>query len=152
MTTIVVLNIGGNMLRVECDGLARDNILPKNIVLTGCKELDTEARDGGTLDTKMWSVPESLVMSYAVGKASAPAPVAVPVEAPVAAPAEAEVPTLATTLTEEQKEARRQRYARRDEETRSRRGKPLPTAEVTEKEAAPRKKGGRRKRVADPTP
>ena len=46
MTTIVVLNVNGTMIRVECDGLARDAVLSKNVVLTGCKELDTEARDG----------------------------------------------------------------------------------------------------------
>ena len=45
MTTIVVLSINGAPLRVECDGPARDSILPKNIILTGqgAKLIDFEA-------------------------------------------------------------------------------------------------------------
>ena len=46
-------------------------------MLTGCRELDTEAHDGRSLETKIWSVPESMVLSYAVGSLPAPAPASV---------------------------------------------------------------------------
>jgi hypothetical protein len=118
MTTIVVLSINGTPLRVECDGLARDSLLPKNVVLTGCKELDTEARDGKILDTKLWSVPESIFMSYAVGRQHTE-------EAIVETPALAHEPPPAIEvvqeLTDEQKQERRKRYAERDEATNKRR-------------------------------
>ncbi len=153
MTTIVVLNISGTMIRVECDGLARDAVLPKNIVLTGCRELDTEARDGTALDTKLWSVPETVVLSYAMGRVATPAPV----EAPAAAPETGSV--VKHVWTEEEKAARRARYAARDEATRSRRAarkaklaqEAAPAVE-TAAEPVPKKKGGRRKKATDPAP
>jgi len=125
MITIVLLNISGSLVRVECDGVARDNLLAGNVVLAGCRELDTEARNGGTLDTRVWSVPESAIISYAVGKLPVkeePAPA--PVEA---APAPAE-PTLELTMTEEQKAARRARYERLDDMARAGRAKRVPAA------------------------
>ena len=118
MTTIVVLSINGTPLRVECDGLARDSLLPKNVVLTGCRELDTEARDGKILDTKLWSVPESIVMSYAVGRHHAEEEV---VATPAPAPEPPPAIEVVQELTDEQKEERRKRYAERDEATRKRR-------------------------------
>jgi len=132
MTTIVVLSINGTPLRVECDGLARDQLLAKNVVLTGCKELDTEGRDGLPLDTKIWSVPESLVISYAVGKTRETEP---------AAAATVEVaPAIEVVqeLTDEQKEARRRRYAASDALLS---GKKPPAAKkpAAKKPAAPKK-------------
>lgn len=152
MTTIVVLNISGTMIRVECDGLARDAVLPKNVVLTGCKELDTEARDGTALDTKLWSVPESVILSYAMGRIATPAPV----EAPAASPETGSV--VKHVWTEEEKAARRARYAARDEATRTQRAsrKAKPVAEATPapeaQEPSPKKTGGRRKKTTDPAP
>ena len=78
MVTIVAVSINGSVVRVQCDGLSRDSILSKNIVLAGCKELDTEGRYGAAVDTKIWSLPESMILSYAVGHlpvVQAPAPV-----------------------------------------------------------------------------
>ena len=147
MTTIVVLNVNGTMIRVECDGLARDAVLAKNVVLNGCKELDTEARDGDALDTKLWSVPEAAVMSYAVGK--------IP---PKEAPAVAEAPSVADpperVWTEEEKAARRARYEARDAEVRERRAErvaPAPAADAEKKDAPakPRKRASRKKKPAD---
>jgi len=145
MTTIVVLNVNGTMIRVECDGLARDAVLSKNIVLTGCKELDTEARDGDALDTKLWSVPEAAVLSYAVGKVP-------PKEAPVveAAPPVVEPPE--RVWTEEEKAARRARYEARDAEVRERRAErvaPAADAEKKDVPTKPRKREGRQKKPAD---
>lgn len=145
MTTIVVLNVNGTMIRVECDGLARDAVLSKNIILTGCKELDTEARDGDALDTKLWSVPEAAVLSYAVGKVP-------PKEAPVveAAPPVPEPPE--RVWTEEEKAARRARYEARDSAVRERRAeRAAPAADAEKKDAPtkPRKREGRQKKPAD---
>ena len=78
MVTIVAVSINGSVVRVQCDGLSRDSVLSKNIVLAGCKELDTEGRDGVAVDTKIWSLPESMILSYAVGHlpvVQVPAPV-----------------------------------------------------------------------------
>jgi len=78
MVTIVAVSINGSVVRVQCDGLSRDSVLSKNIVLAGCKELDTEGRDGVAVDTKIWSLPESMILSYAMGHlpvVQAPAPV-----------------------------------------------------------------------------
>jgi len=148
MTTIVVLNVNGTMIRVECDGIARDAVLSKNIVLTGCKELDTEARDGDALDTKLWSVPEAAVLSYAVGKVPAK-------EAPVveAAPPVTEPPE--RVWTEEEKAARRARYDARDTTVRERHAARVnKPAEVKQAEepAKPAKRERRRKKPADAAP
>jgi hypothetical protein len=144
MTTIVVLNVNGTMIRVECDGLARDAVLAKNVVLTGCKELDTEARDGDALDTKLWSVPEAAVLSYAVGKVP-------PKEAPMAA-APPVVDPPERVWTEEEKAARRARYEARDAEVRERRAERVAPAADAEKKDAPaktRKRASRKKKPAD---
>ena len=148
MTTIVVLNVNGTMIRVECDGIARDAVLSKNIVLTGCKELDTEARDGDALDTKLWSVPEAAVLSYAVGKVPPKEPPAAPAPAPVEAPPE-------RVWTEEEKAARRARYDARDAAVRERRAARVnKPAEVKQAEepAKPAKRERRRKKPADAAP
>jgi hypothetical protein len=148
MTTIVVLNVNGTMIRVECDGIARDAVLSKNIVLTGCKELDTEARDGDALDTKLWSVPEAAVLSYAVGKVPPKEPPAAPAPAPVEAPPE-------RVWTEEEKAARRARYDARDAAVRERRAARVnKPAEVKQAEepAKPDKRERRRKKPADAAP
>ena len=148
MTTIVVLNVNGTMIRVECDGIARDGVLPKNIVLTGCKELDTEARDGDALDTKLWSVPEGAVLSYAVGKVPPKEPPAAPAPVPVEAPPE-------RVWTEEEKAARRARYDARDAAVRERRAARVnKPAEVKQAEepAKPAKRERRRKKPADAAP
>lgn len=116
MATIVLLNISGSLVRVECDGIARDNLLAGNVVLAGCRELDTEARNGGTLDTRVWSVPESAVVSYAVGK--------LPVkEEPVTVEPPPVEPEPVPMLTDEEKEARRARYDRMDAAIRGSRAK-----------------------------
>jgi len=133
MTTIVVLSINGTPLRVECDGLARDSLLSKNVVLTGCKELDTEGSDGKILDTKLWSVPESIVMSYAVGRHHvAEEVIATPAPAPEPPPAIEVV----QALTDEQKEERRKRYDDRDEATRKRRAAAAKRARAAKKNNA----------------
>ena len=153
MTTIVVLNVNGTMIRVECDGFARDAVLSKNIVLTGCKELDTEARDGDALDTKLWSVPEAAVLSYAVGKVPPKEAPVVEVALPVAEPPPERV------WTEEEKAARRARYDARDTAVRERRAArvapvapatPAADAAKSDAPAKPRKRReGRQKKPAD---
>jgi hypothetical protein len=151
MTTIVVLNVNGTMIRVECDGIGRDAVLSKNIVLTGCKELDTEARDGDALDTKLWSVPEGAVLSYAVGKVPPKEPPAAPAPVPVEAPPE-------RVWTEEEKAARRARYDGRDAAVRKRRAAradkaaEVKPAEEPAKPAKPAKRARRRKKPADAAP
>jgi hypothetical protein len=122
MTTVVVLNISGNVQLVECDGIARDGLIRSNIVLTGCKEFDTEDKDGKPLDTKVWSVHESLVVSYAVGNK---APKEEPVEeAPVeVAPAEpVRIPSLdEVEIDPARREQIRQQRAKVDQAARERR-------------------------------
>jgi hypothetical protein len=111
MVTIVVVNVNGTMLRVACDGLAKDQVVARNVVLTGCKELDTEGRDGQPLDTRVWSIPEALIVSYAMGK---------PYEAPLAESEPAEEPP-PREPTPEEREAIRQRSVRIDTAARERR-------------------------------
>jgi hypothetical protein len=121
MTTVVVLNISGNVRLVECDGLARDGLIKSNIVLTGCKEFDTEDKEGKPFDTKVWSIHESLVVSYAVGNK---APQEAPVEAPVeVAPVEpAKIPSLdEVEIDPARREQIRQARARVDQAARERR-------------------------------
>lgn len=109
MITIVAISINGTVVRVQCDGLARDAHLSRNIVLTGCRELDTEAPDGRSLETKIWSVPESMVLSYAVGSLPAPPP----------APAVNVDPT--ANMTPEELKAHRERRRKVDAAARERR-------------------------------
>jgi hypothetical protein len=111
MVTVVVVNVNGTLLRVACDGLAKDQVIARNVVLTGCKELDTEGRDGQPLDTRVWSVPEALIVSYAMGK---------PYEAPITEPTPAEEPP-PREYTPEEREAMRQRSVRIDTAARERR-------------------------------
>jgi hypothetical protein len=141
MTTIVVLNINGQTLRVECDGLARDSLLSSNIVLAGCKELDTEDKEGNALDTKVWSVPESLIMSYAVGTKAAPVVQVAPATV---------IPVV--EFTDEQKAEARARRAKHDTAMRAERErrKVLKSAE-TGKVLPLKKKPGRKPKVAPET-
>jgi hypothetical protein len=111
MVTIVAVSINGSVARVQCDGLSRDSVLSKNIVLTGCKELDTEGRDGVAVDTKLWSLPESMILSYAIGNlpvVQEPAPVVEVVEQPA-------------VMSPEELEAHQARRKRIDREARRRR-------------------------------
>jgi hypothetical protein len=111
MVTIVAVSINGSVARVQCDGLSRDSVLSKNIVLTGCKELDTEGRDGVAVDTKLWSLPESMILSYAIGNlpvVQEPAPVVEVVDQPV-------------VMSPEELEAHQARRKRIDREARRRR-------------------------------
>jgi hypothetical protein len=115
MVTIVAVSINGSVVRVQCDGLSRDSILSKNIVLAGCRELDTEGRDGVAVDTKIWSLPESMILSYAVGHLpvlQAPEPIVEPV-------VEAVDPL--ASLSPEEREAHQARRQRLDREARRRR-------------------------------
>jgi hypothetical protein len=154
MTTVVVLNISGNVQLVECDGIARDGLIRSNIVLTGCKEFDTEDKDGKPLDTKVWSVHESLVVSYAVGHKAPEAPVEAPVEVAPAEPVR--IPSLdEVEIDPARREQIRQQRAKVDQAARERRnaerakrdalriaaeeGKPQ-----DEKPLAPVKRGGRK--------
>jgi hypothetical protein len=144
MTTIVILNISGNVQPVECDGIARDGLLRQNILLTGCKGLDTEDCDGKPLETKVWSVHESLVVSYAVGN-KAPKEEPVPAE-PVKIPSLDEV-----EIDPARREQIRQARARVDQAARERRNaerakrEALKAAEGDEpKPLAPVKRGGRK--------
>lgn len=158
MTTIVILNISGNVQPVECDGIARDGLLRQNILLTGCKGLDTEDCDGKPLETKVWSVHESLVVSYAIGNK---APKEEPVEAseePL--PAEpARIPSLdEVEIDPARREQIRQARARVDQAARERRNaerakrEALKAAEGSEpKPLAPVKRGGRKPK-APPEP
>ena len=152
MTTIVILNIHGNVQPVECDGIARDGLLRQNILLTGCKGLDTEDKDGKPLDTKVWSIHESLVVSYAVGHKAPEEPVE---EAPVdPAPAEpVKVPSLdEVEIDPARREQIRQARMRVDQAARERRNaerakrEALKAAEGTPepKPLAPVKRGGRK--------
>jgi hypothetical protein len=111
MVTIVAVSINGSVARVQCDGLSRDSVLSKNIVLAGCKELDTEGRDGVAVDTKIWSLPESMILSYAIGNlpvVQAPEPVVEVVDQPV-------------VMSPEEIEAHQARRKRIDREARRRR-------------------------------
>jgi len=111
MVTIVAVSINGSVVRVQCDGLSRDSVLSKNIVLAGCKELDTEGRDGVAVDTKIWSLPENMILSYAIGNlpvVQAPEPVVEVVDQPV-------------VMSPEELEAHQARRKRIDREARRRR-------------------------------
>lgn len=152
MTTVVVLNISGKVQLVECDGIARDGLLKSNILLTGCKEFDTEDKDGKPLETKLWSVHESLVVSYAVGNK---APAEAPIEA--APPEPAKVPALdEVEIDPARREQIRQARARVDQAARERRNaerakrealriaaEEAPVADAP-KPLAPVKRGGRK--------
>lgn len=111
MVTIVAVSVNGGVVRVQCDGMSRDSVLSKNVVLVGCRELDTEAHDGSALDTKLWSVPEVAILSYAVGT--------LPVVAPVVPVIENVDPT--ANMTPEELKAHHDRRKRIDDEARKRR-------------------------------
>lgn len=111
MVTIVAVSVNGGVVRVQCDGMSRDSVLSKNVVLVGCRELDTEAHDGSALDTKVWSLPEAAILSYAVGT--------LPVVAPVVPIVENVDPTAG--MSSEQLEAHQERRKRIDHEARKRR-------------------------------
>jgi hypothetical protein len=147
MVTIVVVNVNGTMLRVACDGLAKDQVVTRNVVLTGCRELDTEGRDGQPLDTRIWSIPEALIVSYALGK---------PYEASAEEPPPREP-------TPEEREAIRQRSVRIDTaarehrmQERAQRAKRKAEAETVPNAspAEPKRRGRPKKAVAPakPTP
>lgn len=155
MTTVVVLNISGNVRLVECDGLARDGLIKSNIVLTGCKEFDTEDKEGKPFDTKVWSIHESLVVSYAVGnKAPQEAPVEAPVEVTPAEPVR--IPSLdEVEIDPARREQIRQQRAKVDQAARERRNAERAKREAMkiaaeeakpqdEKPLAPVKRGGRK--------
>ncbi len=157
MTTVVVLNISGNVRLVECDGLARDGLIKSNIVLTGCKEFDTEDKEGKPFDTKVWSIHESLVVSYAVGNK---APKEEPVEE---APAPAEpvrIPSLdEVEIDPARREQIRQQRAKVDQAARERRNAERAKREAMkiaaeegkpqdEKPLAPVKRGGRKPKAS----
>jgi len=156
MTTVVVLNISGNVRLVECDGLARDGLIKSNIVLTGCKEFDTEDKEGKPFDTRVWSIHESLVVSYAVGnKAPKEEPVEeAPVE--VAPPEPVRIPSLdEVEIDPARREQIRQARARVDQAARERRNAERAKREALRiaadeapvedaKPLAPVKRGGRK--------
>ena len=71
MTTLVTLFMGGTVLRVECDALERDSMVPQNLVLTGCRNM-TE----GGLAVRTLSVPAAAVLTYATAEAAKTHPVA----------------------------------------------------------------------------
>jgi hypothetical protein len=154
MTTIVILNIHGNVQPVECDGIARDGLLRQNILLTGCKGLDTEDKDGKPLDTKVWSIHESLVVSYAVGHKAPEEPVEAPVEVAPVEPAK--IPSLdEVEIDPARREQIRQQRAKVDQAARERRNAERAKRDALriaaeeakpqdEKPLAPVKRGGRK--------
>jgi len=63
MTTLVTLFMGGTVLRVECDALERDSMVPQNLLLVGCRNM----KDNG-LEVRTLSVPASAVLTYATAQ------------------------------------------------------------------------------------
>lgn len=146
MVTIVAVSINGSVVRVQCDGLSRDSILSKNIILAGCKELDTEGRDGAAVDTKLWSLPESMILSYAVGHlpvVQVPEPVVEHVEpAPVMSAEELEAHQARRRRLD--REARRRRDAERRARAKLAAAEPKPEPKV---EPAPNPKARKKKQT-----
>jgi len=71
MTTLVTLFMGGTVLRVECDALERDSMVPQNLVLIGCRNM----KDNG-LEVRTLSVPAGAVLTYATADAVKVHPIA----------------------------------------------------------------------------
>jgi hypothetical protein len=69
MLTVVTLTSPSGTLTVVCDALARDNLVPQNVVLAGCREVVAE----GLTSVRVWSVPAAWVTSYVMGHAADPA-------------------------------------------------------------------------------
>jgi hypothetical protein len=68
MPVLVTLRSGETPRVIEADGLERDRLLPGNLVLTGVRGLDLACPDGRTAPAYLWSVPEAVVISYAMVK------------------------------------------------------------------------------------
>jgi hypothetical protein len=76
MPVLVTIRSGDTHRTLAADGLERDRLLPDNLVLTGVRDLDLGHPDGSAARAYLWSVPASLVVSYAMVKA----PVSPPAE------------------------------------------------------------------------
>jgi hypothetical protein len=63
MLTVVTLTSPSGTLTVVCDTVARDNIVPQNVLLAGCREVVAD----GLTRVRVWSVPAAWVASYAMG-------------------------------------------------------------------------------------
>jgi len=150
MVTIVAVSINGSVVRVQCDGLSRDSVLSKNIVLAGCKELDTEGRDGVAVDTKIWSLPESMILSYAIGHlpvVQVPAPVVENID-PTAGMSPEELKAHQARRKRIDTEARKRRDAERRARAKLAAAAPEPKPEPKAEPAL--KPAGRKKKPAAP--
>jgi len=150
MVTIVAVSINGSVVRVQCDGLSRDSVLSKNIVLAGCKELDTEGRDGVAVDTKIWSLPEHMILSYAVGHlpvVQAPVPVVENID-PTAGMSPEELKAHQARRKRIDTEARKRRDAERRARAKLAAAAPEPKPEPKAEPAL--KPAGRKKKPAAP--
>jgi hypothetical protein len=74
MPVLVTIRSGDAHRTIEADGLERDRLLPGNLVLTGTRNLALSHPGGGDASAYLWSVPDTLVVSYAMIKARAPEP------------------------------------------------------------------------------
>ena len=69
MPVLVTIRSGDTHRTLAADGLERDRLLPDNLVLTGVRDLDLAHPDGSAARAYLWSVPATLVVSYAMVKA-----------------------------------------------------------------------------------
>ena len=69
MPVLVTIRSGDTHRTIAADGLERDRLLPGNLVLTGVRDLDLAHPDGSAARAYLWSIPDTLVVSYAMVKA-----------------------------------------------------------------------------------
>lgn len=70
MPVLITIRSGDTHRTIEADGLERDRLLPDNLILTGVRDLDLARPDGSAARAYLWSVPATLIVSYAMVKAS----------------------------------------------------------------------------------
>jgi hypothetical protein len=89
MPVIVTLNLQNRTTLVEADKIEKDPHLEANLLLFGTKNLALPTPDEKTFLTSVWSVPKTMVQTYAVGRRElvvAPAVEAPAPDAPVSEP------------------------------------------------------------------
>ena len=73
MPVLVTIRHESGHRTLEADGIERDRLLSGNLVLGGVKNLELAHPQGGNVPAYLWSIPEALVVSYALVKTSLPA-------------------------------------------------------------------------------